>query len=75
MNENAKEGLKKWRESGEVPERKTRQEKFAEKPTRKLAIDLACIHCIGGEKEPGMREMIKECTVKDCSLYIYRPYK
>lgn len=67
------EALKKWREEGE--EKKTYREKFEEKPTRPLAIKIKCIDCMGGEEEPGYRQLIKECSSHGCSLREFRPYK
>lgn len=51
------------------------KEKFEEKPTRKLAIELFCISCMGGEDNIGYRQLIKDCTSWGCPLRRYRPYK
>lgn len=68
----ALEAARKARKEGNV---KSRREKFEERPTRKLAIDLMCLHCLGGEGEPGVRNQVRNCTSVNCPLYIYRPYK
>lgn len=74
MTDKLKEGLQKWKENGMVS--KSRQEKFEEKPTRRLAIDLFCIECVGGEEEQGYRNIIRNCPSEGrCPLYMYRPYK
>lgn len=70
---NREEALKKWREEGGKV--KSRREKFEKTPTRKLAIEIQCEICMGGEDEPGIRNHIKGCTSPQCPLYIYRPYK
>ena len=72
MNENIQEALIQWRAAG-CP-RKTRQERFDDKPTRKLAIELFCISCMGGESEPKHKAEIRACTSKGCPLRVYRPF-
>jgi ribosomal protein L44E len=67
------EGLQKWRDEGSPT--KSRQERFDEKPTRKLAIDLMCVQCFGGEGEAGLRDSIRDCTAWECPLRMYRPYQ
>lgn len=52
MNEESLKALKDYRDkvaNGEIiPTRKTLAEKHEENPTRKTAIDLFCVHCVGG---------------------------
>ncbi|MEN9018066.1 MAG: hypothetical protein ABF331_06135 [Hellea sp.] len=50
------------------------------KVTRKNAIDLMCFDCFGAnlqnaEYEAGTQEDIRNCTCKNCPLYIFRPFK
>lgn len=52
-----------------------RSEKFKTAPTRKLAIELMCMECMGGESSPGVRAHVKGCTSPKCPLYCYRPFK
>ena len=73
LGNGAAEGLAKWREEG-CPV-KSRQEKFDEKPTRKRAMDLFCLQCMGGEDTEGVRVTVRDCTSPKCPLFIYRPYK
>lgn len=68
-----KEGLAKWRESGGKSQ--SRSDKFKVNPTRKLAIEIFCIQCLGGEDEPGIRNHVKNCCCTQCPLYQYRPFK
>lgn len=67
------EGLQKWRDQG--GKTLSRREKFIEKPTRKLAIEIFCIECMGGEEEKGIRSHIRGCTAYSCPLREFRPYK
>ena len=55
-------------------------EKFAEKPTRKAAINLFCERCMGGPENAGYRTLIRQCSAGPesslpCSLWPFRPYK
>ena len=48
------------------------------KKSRSLAIAANCASCMGCAKdiiEPGFKASIKNCPIKDCSLYTFRPYK
>ena len=77
MNDKAKQALADYRAkvaSGEiVPEKRillNPQEKFDNKPTMKNAIAAKCWDCCNGQ-----RSEIAQCSITDCSLYLYRPYK
>ena len=51
-------------------------EKWREKPrSLRLAINAKCVDCMGGPDAAGYVKEIRECTAKDCSLYLVRPYK
>jgi len=63
--------LKKAREAP----RKSLAEKFAEKPTRKSAIDRFCQECMGGPENGPWKQLIRDCTAPHCPLYGFRPYK
>ena len=72
---NTSEGLAKYREkvaSGEIVV-KTRnpQERHEDDPKSKVkAIHAKCWDCSCFQ-----REEIRHCTMTDCSLYAFRPYK
>ena len=76
----AHEAVKAKREAGIPVIVRSKSEIFASKPTRKAAIDLWCTQCMGGEKESGIRTLIRDCTcgpesALPCPFYDYRPYK
>jgi len=51
---------------------------FSLVPSRKMAIDANCAECMGCTKdhlEEGYTNEIRNCSAKDCSLYLFRPYK
>lgn len=49
-------------------------EKAKQNPNSKvLAITAFCYDCMG--REPGWRNMVKDCTSPDCPLYTHRPGK
>jgi len=73
MEQKLQDGLTKWREAGSPT--KTRDEKWAENPTRKLAMERMCIDCMGGADEQGHKASIRGCTSPQCSLYAWRPFK
>ena len=73
----AKQALADYRAkvaSGEiVPEKRVLlnpQERFDNKPTMKNAIAAKCWDCCSGQ-----RSEIAQCSITDCSLYSYKPYK
>lgn len=47
-------------------------ERFIEHPTPMLAVKLKCIDCCGQENHT---PRIKNCTLYNCSSWIYRPYQ
>lgn len=48
---------------------------FAKKPSsRRLAIELKCIDCVGGGADSDWRTTIRECG-QDCPLHPFRPYR
>ena len=52
--------------------------RFAEKPTRKTAMDAKCAECVGCNwhwLEPGFRKTIRDCTDQTCPLWAFRPFK
>ena len=68
------------RDSGEQVIRRTKAEVFQTKPTRKSAIDLFCVTCMGGQDNPGCQALVRDCTCGPTSvlprpLYQYRPYR
>jgi len=71
----SRKGLEEYRQrvqSGEIEpvKRKNPATKFAERETRKTAIDAFCWECMGE-----LREEIRNCTATHCPLYNFRPYK
>lgn len=41
------------------------------------AIKAMCAHCMGcteSRLEAGFRDLIRDCSAKDCPLYPHRPY-
>jgi hypothetical protein len=78
--EKAAEAMQARKDAGEVIHIRTKREVFNEKNTRKSAIDLFCVECMGGEGNTGYRADIRACTCGPesklpCSLYEWRPYK
>jgi len=78
------EGLAAYRakiEAGEIdpPVVGDQWTRFAERNTRKTAIDAMCVRCMGwdrdGERPPGVRTMIQGCTDSGCPLHEWRPYR
>jgi len=53
---------------------KTLTMKFIENPTRANAIKAFCFECMG-YPELGVVPLIRDCTVKNCIHYTFRPYK
>lgn len=45
------------------------------KHSRKRAIHLKCVECVGGKDEPGYREEIRRCFSYSCPLREFRPYQ
>ncbi len=46
--------------------------------SRKLAINAKCFECCGGnnsDDNKGVKAEIKHCSITDCTLYNFRPYK
>ncbi len=41
----------------------------------RLAIDAKCWDCIGAGADPHPRGAIRECAVRECSLWPVRPYR
>lgn len=55
---------------------KTPLEKFAEKPTRKYAIEAKCYDCQGGDgADSGWKWAIGNCPCDDCPLHPFRPHQ
>ncbi len=51
-------------------------EKANENPkSLRLAINGKCWDCIGAGCDPNPREAIKNCVIKDCTLWPVRPYQ
>tara|TARA_R110002111_G_C5764819_1_gene351842 strand:+ start:215 stop:493 length:279 start_codon:yes stop_codon:yes gene_type:complete len=50
--------------------RRDPQERFEEKQTRKSAMDAKCWDCCCQQ-----REEIRLCSMVECSLHAFRPYK
>ncbi len=68
------------RESGEATFFSNPIDKWeaSDKKSRSLAIAANCASCQGcaaGVMEPGFKIHIRECTIHDCSLHGFRPYK
>jgi hypothetical protein len=43
-----------------------------------LAISAFCASCMGStpqHREPGVNDLIRECSAPDCPLFHFRPYK
>lgn len=71
MNEKALEGLKRFRESGQMPVVKTPIEKLQDNPTSlRKAITAFCWLCVGES-----RKEVTNCTTKNCPLYKVRPWQ
>jgi hypothetical protein len=51
-------------------QRRNPQERFEDSPTWGNAIKAKCWDCSGHQKEE-----IRHCTMPDCSLFSFRPYK
>jgi len=67
--ESAVDDMKKCRYT--IPERYKAKWRAAEKgKSRKAAIDLFCLMCMGFE-----RESVRGCTAPDCPLFKFRPYQ
>lgn len=48
------------------------------KVSRRLAINAFCAQCMGcsvDHREQGVIVLIRNCTSKNCPLYIFRPYQ
>jgi hypothetical protein len=46
--------------------------------SRKLAINAKCFECCGGnnsDDNKGVKAEIRHCSIKECALYNFRPYK
>jgi hypothetical protein len=47
--------------------------------SRKEAIHMMCFSCQGGDAQnmpdPGWQRHIRDCTIKNCPLYNFRPYQ
>lgn len=56
-------------------EKGTKCAKKTVKHSRKRAIHMKCIECVGGEAEPGYRSEIKRCSGYSCPLRPFRPYQ
>lgn len=70
------------RESGMVnkpPEHNLIKRYGLNSKSRKEAIFMMCFHCQGGDADvmpdPGWKREIRECTIKKCPLYKWRPYQ
>ena len=78
--ETPKEGLKplelarirriEMKEQGIPIRHKNPLEKFLENPTVLKAVHAKCWDCTCGQKEE-----IRHCTIPDCSLFNYRPFR
>ena len=58
-----------------LPALRSLAEKFADKPTFKAAISAMCEQCMGGARQPGVRDGVRNCTDMACPLRMYRPYQ
>jgi len=55
-----------------LPAMKTPEERAAEAPNSLMrAITAMCWQCMG--KEPGWKNMVRDCTAPKCALYPHRP--
>ena len=55
---------------------KTIKEKWEEKKTStRTSINYMCYQCMGGDMGDNVKKEIKDCSSKDCALYLVRPYK
>lgn len=55
---------------------KTIKEKWEEKKTStRTSINYMCFQCMGGDMGDNVKKEIKDCSSKDCALYLVRPYK
>ena len=78
------QGLAEYRrklEAGEVQRSETRTpwERLRERPSPKRMIAAKCHECMGwaegGERPPGIRSDIRDCTAAGCPLFAARPYR
>ena len=53
-------------------------QRFLKRPTHLNAIKAMCARCMGCSEthlERGFKESIRDCTVQDCPMHRYRPYR
>ena len=64
--------------SGEIERTapKTPLQKWEEdKMSLRKSCNAMCYACMGGDMGDNVKKEIKECSSKDCALYLVRPYK
>jgi len=69
-------GARARREAGVVLARRSPLEKARDRPrSLRLAVSAHCYTCQGADQDPGTRSRIRDCVVKKCELYAFRPYQ
>ena len=64
--------------SGEIERTapKTPLQKWEEdKGSLRKSVNAMCYACMGGDMGDNVKKEIKECSSKDCALWLVRPYK
>ena len=64
--------------SGEIERTapKTPLQKWEEdKTSLRKSLNYMCWQCFGGDEGDNVKKEIKECSSKDCALWLVRPYK
>jgi len=64
--------------SGEIERTapKTPLQKWEEdKMSLRKSVNAMCYACMGGDMGDNVKKEIKECSSKDCALWLVRPYK
>lgn len=74
--EKARLAIAERRASGIKPVLLDPIEKARRHPTSlRLAINGKCWDCIGAGADPNPRHAIRDCTIRDCTLWPVRPYQ
>lgn len=74
--EMARERRREMAEAGIKVVVKNPLEKLAERPeSLRLAINAKCYQCEGGDSDPGVKQRIGTCSIRDCGLWAVRPYQ